>query len=390
MSCYISSNNNRFYVAAEEAYGAVAAVTAVNRIPAVTLSIKQRSIHGHRKDKTGSRSYAGSPSGVRQRTQFDLTTYLTSWQAPTTEPSYGPLFRAALGGSVSLHSGATVAAMPTPTQLTLTAPHNLAVGQAVSFAGDIRFVDAIVNPTTILLNAPFTTTPISGAQVTPTATYALAQELPSISLFDYWSPATAIQRIASGAAVDTLKIKINGDFHEFTFSGEAKDIVDSVSFSSGLAGLTQFPGEPAIGNFDYSIVPGNLGQAWLGTAAAKFLTVTSAEVTVDNNMDLRRNEFGSDRAACITAGQRNVSVNFNLFQQDNDETKALYQAAKQRSPISVFFQLGEQAGQLFGIYMKSVIIELPEYNDNQTRVEWQFKTSRAQGTLDDEIYMAFA
>ena len=280
--------------------------------------------------------------------------------------------------------------MPTANQLAFAAPHNLAVGQAVSFGGDIRFVDALVNATTVLLNAPFTNAVGQSSQMSPTVTYSLASELPSVSLFDYWSPATAVQRIASGAAVDVMKIKINGDYHEFTFSGEAREIVDNVSFSSGIAGLTQFPAEPAIGAFDYSVVPGNLGQAWLGTSPTHFLTITSAEIVVDNKIDLRQQEFGSNGAMCVTAGQRNVSVNFNLFQQDNDQTNALYQAAKQRSPISIFFQLGEQTGQLFGMYMKSVIIELPEFNDNQTRVEWQFRASRAQGTVDDEIYMAFA
>ena len=262
MSCYISSNNNRFYVGAEGEYGAVAAIASVNRIPAVKLSLRQRSTHSDRKDKTGSRSYAGTPAGIRKRTQFDLTTYLTSWQTPTTEPSYGPLFRAALGGAAAIQSGGTVAAMPTANQLAFAAPHNLAVGQAVSFGGDIRFVDALVNATTVLLNAPFTNAVGQSSQMSPTVTYSLASELPSVSLFDYWSPATAVQRIASGAAVDVMKIKINGDYHEFTFSGEAREIVDNVSFSSGIAGLTQFPAEPAIGAFDYSVVPGNLGQAW--------------------------------------------------------------------------------------------------------------------------------
>ena len=64
-----------------------------------------------------------------------------------------------------------------------------------------------------------------------------------------------------------------------------------------------------------------------------------------------------------------------------------------RGPLSgdrADFQLGQQQGQLFGIYMKSVLLEVPEFNDKDTRVEWQFAASRAQGTVNDELFIAFA
>ena len=41
MSCYISSNNNRVYVALESSYGTAATVTGTNRIPLVKLGAKQ-------------------------------------------------------------------------------------------------------------------------------------------------------------------------------------------------------------------------------------------------------------------------------------------------------------------------------------------------------------
>jgi hypothetical protein len=67
----------------------------------------------------------------------------------------------------------------------------------------------------------------------------------------------------------------------------------------------------------------------------------------------------------------------------------LYQAARQRSPIEVMFQLGQEAGQLFGAYMKSVVPEVPEFDDSETRMQWQFRGCRAQGTVDDEMVVAF-
>src|SRR5580765_8450235 len=99
MSSYISSNANRFYTALESVYGKVESITATNRIPAVKLGIKQQVETGTRRDKTGSRTFAGVPAGVRRRTAFDLQTYLTSWDKTTAGPGYGPLFEAAMGAT---------------------------------------------------------------------------------------------------------------------------------------------------------------------------------------------------------------------------------------------------------------------------------------------------
>ena len=389
MSC-ISSNNNRFYVAPESTYGAVSAVTAAARIPAVSLSIRHRVEQPKRRDKTGSRTFVGSPAGFRTRTQFDLETYMTAWSAQDQLPAQHPLFTAALGGEGVKVAPGAVASAPTNKQLAFSASHNLTVGKAISFGSEIRFVEAIVNTTTVLLNAPFSIAPTAGSALSPTASFSLGESVGSVSLFDYWSPATALQRILRGASINKLKIKVNSDYHSFVFSGEARDVVDSATFTAGLGSLTSFPAEPDLAAFDYSAIPGNLGQAWLGTSATQFLTLTDAEIVVDNNLDLRKKEFGSNAPSCIAAGERNVSLKFNLFQQDDEATATLYQAAKQRSPISVFFQLGQQSGQLFGLYMKSVVLEVPEYNDRETRVQWQFSASRAQGTTGDELFMAFA
>ena len=83
MSSYISSNANRFYTALESTYGNVGSIAAVNRIPAVKLGIKQQIQTGTRKDKTGSRTFAGTPAGVSRHTDFNLQTYLTSWDKAT-------------------------------------------------------------------------------------------------------------------------------------------------------------------------------------------------------------------------------------------------------------------------------------------------------------------
>src|ERR1035438_428868 len=96
---YILSNDNRYYVAVEGTYGNVATVAAANRIPAVELSIKQQTEKIVRKDKTGSRTFAGNPSGLRRDTSFSLKTYMSNWADQTVFPAHGPLFQACLGSA---------------------------------------------------------------------------------------------------------------------------------------------------------------------------------------------------------------------------------------------------------------------------------------------------
>ncbi len=389
MSCYISSNNNRFYVALESTYGTVPAITDQNRIPAVKLAARQVLEQTSRRDKTGSRTFVGLPNSLRKKTAYQLNTFLTEWTDPTTQPSYGPFFQAGMGGTPLLFAGGTVASSNGSTGVTFAAPHGLIVGQAVTSGGEIRFVAGVQDTMTLFLNAPFTAGLTAGGTLGATISYPLAQSLGSVSLFDYWDPSGAVQRLLDGASVDQLRVKVNGDYQEFAFAGPARDLIDSASFTSGQGGLTAYPTEPTIVGFDYTIVPGHLGEVWMGVTPAEFMTVTQAELALDNDIELRVREFGSDYARCIAAGTRSVRLDFSLFEMVDTQTAALYQAARQRSPIAVMLQLGEQSTQLFGAYMPAMVPEVPEFDDRETRLQWRFRNGRAQGSMNDELYIAF-
>ena len=389
MCCYISSNDNRIYAALESGYGTVAAFTAEQRLPAVKLDVRQTADRPRRRDKTGGRTYLGSPATVRRRTTFGLTTYLSEWLAGASAPPYHALVQAALGGAGLVFTGRTVSAVPQPTHLTFTSGHGLMSGQAVRFQTEIRFVAAVTSSTSIVINAPFTSTLSAGDHLERTITYFPASQLPSASIFDYWSPEDAVQRILAGSAVDRMRIRVNGDFHECLFSGTARELIDSKTFTAGAGGLDDFPAEPVVAG-QFSLVPGSLGEAWFGAVPSQFHTLLAAEVTLDNNIDTREREFGMSKPGCFSAGERVVIVDLDVLTDCQPETVALYQAAAQRSPISVMFQLGQSEGHLCGVWLNQVIPEVPEYNDNEARLRWRFRESRAQGTGNDEIVVAFA
>lgn len=389
MASYISSNQNRFYAALESTYGQAATITPANRYPAVRLQAQQVLEPGRRRDKTGSRTFLGYSGNSRRKSAFATQTYLTSWDG-ADQPGYGPLVQAAMGATPQLSGGLVVASAQSGSDIVTTVPHGLSVGSAMSYNNEIRFVTSVPTTESVVLNAPFSTTPSANTALPATIGYRLATVLPSVTLYDYWDPITAVSRVVTGAAVDVFGISVNGDFQEMQFSGPAGNLIDSSSFEPGMAGLSGFPAEPALNGLDYSVVPGNLGQAWLGAGPSQFYTLTEAAIALKNSIDLRSLEFGSSYPLGMTPGPRQVSTSFVLLTQDDAQTTALYAAAKQRTQVSAMLQLGQQQGQLMGIYMSSVTPEIPQYDDTGTRLQWQFKNNLAQGVMNDEIYIAFA
>src|SRR6202050_496581 len=237
---YILSNSNRLYTALESSYGSVGAITSGNRIPAVKLSVQRQLVVSGRQDKTGSRTFPGVPAGGRKQTSFALNTYLTSWQKTSPGPSYGPLFQAALGSTPAQSAGGGVSGATGGGALGFSAAHGLSVGHAVASGSELRFVGSIVDANNVVLNAPFTVLPAAGAAMQATVTSTPATVLPSVTIFDYWDPATAVQRVINGAAVDEMAIQVNGGFHEFQFGGLAEDVLESSSFSAGGGALHSF------------------------------------------------------------------------------------------------------------------------------------------------------
>lgn len=388
MACSISANDNRFYAEREASYGAVAAVTAANRFQAVRLEARQETDVPRRRDKSGTRTYGGVTSRLRRRTWFEVETYLVSRESAGAAPGYGVLVESALGGGPRASMG-VAAAGGNGQAVTTSGAHGLSEGMAVTHGGEIRFVQAAVSDTSIVLNAPFTAAPGAGSVLGPAVSYAPAGQIPPVSVYDYWSPSTAMQRILRGAAVDELEMSVNGDYHSLTFRGPAVDVIDRASFVSGEGGLSQFPMEPEPGVLNCEPVPGHLGQVWIGVGPSRFHTLTKATVKLKNNLETRIREFGSVLPRCLVPGEREVTVEFELFSQDKASFDELYQSARWRQPISMMLQMGETEGHLFGIWLKSFVPEVPELMDDGDRLAWRFSASRAQGTVDDELYVAF-
>lgn len=380
MACYIASNNNRFYVARETGYGVPAAVTAADRFPAAGLGIREEREAVRRRDKTGTRTFQGVAAELRRRTQFEVKTYLASRDEGVAKPRYGALVESAMGENAVVSGGGMASANGLLVQF--QAAHGLSEGMAVTAGAELRMVSGVVDAQTVVVSAPFT--PWMGtALVGGGVSYGLSETLPSVTLYDYWSPETAVQRMVRGAVVDEMEMEVNGDFHELRFAGVAAELRDSATEGAG------YPAEPPVEVMDAAPVLGHLGQMWIGLGPSQLHTVTSARVRVRNNIEARTREFGSLGPRCIAPGEREVTAEFELYSRDTAVFEEVYQAARWRQPVSLMLQMGDRAGQMAGLWMKSFVPETPEFLDEETRLRWQFRSSRAQGGVNDELWIAF-
>ena len=390
MAGCVLSNQNRFYAGLESTFGQVPTVSVTDRFAATRLAIRQRVETPQRRDKTGGRTYKGAAPGARRSTSFEVSAYPVVRPTPAAEPTLGPLVQAAMGAAPAVFSGATAGSGSSVNTVVFSSAHGLVRGQAFGFNGELRFVESVSTSTSVLVNAPLSSAPAAGQALSGAVTNFLGDELPSASVFDYWDPSTVVSRILNGASVDRFRVRVNADYHELEFAGEAQDVLDTVSFLPGQGGLSSFPVEPAGAEPSLVPIPGNLGQAWLGTpAASRYFSITSASAEVDNDIDLRTREFGSMTPMCAAAGLRRVTADVDLYETDDEATRSLYAAARNESTIQVMFQLGESAGGLIGVYLPQVVPQVPEFDDGRRILQWRFRDSRAQGSVNDEMVVAF-
>lgn len=386
---YVTTSLNRFYAALEASYAVVPAIGPGNAFRALAVDCELVQQYLERRDKSGSRSFTGVVAAGRRHSRFQVEAYLMSGGTPGQAPNIAPLVQAACGASPLVFAGGTAAAGCSATNIIFASPHGLAVGQAISSNGELRFVTAVPGATAVDVSPAFSEAPAASSPIGGAIAYPLAAGLPSVSIFDYWDPATAQQRILNGGAVERMEVRIDGDFHAMRFAGEGQDLIDSITFAAGQGGLAQFPAEPSSRTYSGTPLAGHFGQVWLGAPASRFNSLVRAELVLENGLELRSNELGSAVPLGISPGERRVVLDVELYQTDDAAVQALYSAARSRTPIVAFVQLGASAGHLFGAYMKSVVPQPPHNDARENQLKWSFAGARASGTGDDELWIAF-
>ena len=387
MNCYISTRQSRYYAALETAFGQVAPATPANRFSGLRLDVRQQWDAPQRRDKTGTRTYQGIAGRLRKRTWFELSTYLYARESGDAKPRCGALIEGALGAAPRIHSGGLPVAQVLGTTATFGAAHGLQPGDAIVIGSELRVVTACPDGQTAWLSAPVRAA--GGGATGGGVSYAPALTLPSVSLYEYWSPDTAVQRILNGCVVDEMSVELNGDFHELTFRGQAAGVIDSRTFEAQQGGLAGFPAEPALAPLMEMPVPGHLGQAWLGAAPTPLETVAEARIRVRNHAEMRWRDFGLKEPKCAAPGDREVTVDLEIYGNNSAACEALYASASRREPVPLMVQMGETPGGMCGIYIPNFVPNPIEFVDGEERLRWRLRGSVAQGTREDELFVVF-
>ncbi len=387
MNCYISTRDSRYYAAIEPAFGQVAAVTAAERFSGLGLRVLQKWDEPQRRDKTGTRSYQGVAGRLRKRTWFEMRTYLYARESGDAKPRCGALIEGAMGAAPRVHTGGLPVVQVSGMTATFGAPHGLQPGDGIVLGSELRVVTACPDAQTAWLSAPLSGQ--AGSTTGGAVSYGLALKPPSVSLYEYWTPETAVQRILNGCVVDEMSVELNGDFHELGFRGMAAGVIDSKTFEAQQGGLTSFPAEPAVAPLMEMPVPGHLGQAWVGTTAPPLETVAEARIRVRNHAELRWRDFGLTEPKCVVPGDREVTVDLEVYGDSSAACEALYASASRREPMPLMVQMGEIPGGISGIYIPNFVPAPPEFLDDEERLRWRLRGSVAQGTREDELYVVF-
>lgn len=383
---YISSLSNRIYIKSENDSPELNSMADAKVAPITAFALSSNRKQLYRRDKTGYRSESPLMGPQRELIEFNLETYGTGWAGGTLKPAIAPILESGMCRGAQLGTLYTVSSA-TGNSVTLSADATLAVGTGLCLGAEIRFVAAVTGPRDFTLNAPFTAALTAGSTLEGCANLSLGDSTQTMSILDTWAPDQAVQRFVTGAVADKLSISVNNDFLEITAKGYARNLYDSVSGIGGEEFV--FPETPTgSAPLDNAPIAGHLGQVFIGAPATRVCTLTQAEITIDNNIEPRTDEFGCFQTKAFVLGRRNVKLDLTVFERNDTLSQELYTKAVNNEPIPVMLQMGSQNGSLFAVYMPSVLFPVPDFNDSQTRLLWQFKNAIAMGLANDEIFIA--
>lgn len=382
---YISSASNRIFIRRESTTGDSMEMAAAGLAPVLQFEYRSERDQLIREDKTGIRSRMAITGPTRQLHEFYMKYYGTGWSSEGGN-AVSALTESALWNSAVSAPGVEVVAA-NGNQLTVAAGSNLAVGTALGYGAEIRFIEAVISESEFQLNAPFSIGLGPGSVLESCLVHQPGDDPQSLAILDDWAPTSAVKRLFKGAIVDRLKMSIKNEFLEMEAYGYAQKMFDNV-VNNYAEGQT-FPEAPLLSGAAWSQpIPGHLGQVLIGQQNGRLCALTAAEIEIDNNVEPRTNEFGCFETKGFVPGKRKVSVSFSVYQRTDEMSRFLYERAVRNEPVSIMIQVGTQPGSLFAVYLPSVLFPMPEFEDKKDRVVWRFSDGIAIGGRNDEVFLA--
>jgi len=386
---YISSLSNTIYLKADSDIGAALDVSDARIAPIESLSVNVKRKQLFRNDKSGYRSRNPLLGPQREEIGLSLVANATGWANRPETPVLSPLFQSAFASPIEIGQNYTVASSAL-NSITLQTDSNLQVGMAVCFGEELRFVRSVQDARSFELNSPFSSAPSNGALLLGCCNFSPGNIVHTFEVFEFWTPATAVQRVTSGCCANRTAIEINNDFVTISVDGFAKALTDSVTYNGVSGVFPQAPVANASSTSAISPIAGHLGQALIGASGQRVCTLVQGKITIDNGIQSRSDEFGCYGIKAFTLGQRKTEIDLSLYERNDHLSRELYAKAVDNEPTSLMLQLGTGQGNMMGIYLPAVLVPVPAFVDSDSRVLWRFKGAVSIGAQDDEIFVAVA
>jgi hypothetical protein len=214
--------------------------------------------------------------------------------------------------------------------------------------------------------------------------YGLDDNSPSNTIWDFNTPSTVTERCAMGAICSKAVFDIGVDEPVVEFSGQALAILDTDiyatadSISKGGLTAAAFPTEPATPVTNGVAPPGFTGQITLD--GNTYATYRTGKINVDVARDLPMDGFNSYYGLAPEAGDRNVTTDWSMYDDDSTILSTLKQKAYAGTPVTLTFQIGTVAGSTWVFLLKNVLLAKPQYDMSGKRRFVTFTGSRTHDT----------
>jgi len=427
MSNVSFSRLERAYVQAQPVFGTIpntsgtATVGNSNAMRFIRMELQNDVALLERPDKTGTRSQEGMVGGRKiGRWSIELSTVGNGTAGVVTDAD--PIFQAVFGQSATIGAGtASISSSTDATPIVLSVTHGITIGtfSVVSIAGHTTNTNAngvylgYASATgTLTLVGSTGTGNGAGASGTLSKVNCAYNFVDTINYFTLWSfrtPATLDQRVGNTCVVTECSFALNQDVATWSANGDCLWVARSSDFSNydvyQKGGLSSFPTEPTTPVTNGTIIPGFTGRfvagQSVGTTSAtlfagnayQFPTIRNVSIRVQTQNMLVRDTFGSYYATTYEGDVRNITVSFNVYDDDSTQVQQLKSWGDSKTPVDFVINLGTNVGNTFVFYMKNVYLASHVLGDGQLRFDAAYADSRATTSnlaVRDEFQMTVA
>ncbi len=414
MPNYSFSRLERAYLQNQPSFGVIpntagtASVSNSNACRFIRMELQNEVALLERPDKTGTRSQEGMTGG-RKVGRWSIEMSVAANGTPGTPPDCDPILTAMFGQTAAVGAGtAAVSSSTDATPIVLTSTHGITSGaiEVVSVSGHLVNTNAngvflaYANGSgslTLIGSAGNGLGGGTGGTVSRIKlTYTFIDDITHFTLWSFRTAASLDQRVGQTCVVTEATFNVNQDVATWAANGDCLWVLRSKDYSIAdvfqAGGITAgFPTEPTTPVTSGVIIPGFTGRFVAGAstptasvyaaAAVHFPTIRNATIRIQTNNLLVRDTFGSYYATLTEGDVRNISLTFNIYDDDSSAVNTLKTWGDSKTPVDFVINLGTVIGNTWVHYLKNVYLAAHVLGDGQLRFDASYADSRATTTL---------